>query len=334
MLGGIARRVRWIRENVKKDSPSVLLEAGDSLFKHQREPTEGELAKAGLLLDFYKEMGYAALAVGYRDLAASLSFYKNQINRRGLTALSANLRYKAEPPFAPYQVVQTGRTTLGILALTGPLGGGGIKTEELRVVDPVSRLQELIPEVADKARIIVLLSNQGYGRDRELASRVKEIDIIIGGGSGKPLYKPARIGQTYFLRAHTKGKSIGAAELTIDENGRLESLQNRLILLRENLPEDEKAAERVAKVAGTREATDDAAAQQPAAENPFLKILQKRMKKQPPAEQTESQVQPQKSAPQSGEKPPNPLLELLKRLQEEQKKKSGQEGGAKEPKAQ
>jgi 2',3'-cyclic-nucleotide 2'-phosphodiesterase (5'-nucleotidase family) len=232
----------------------------------------------------------------------------------------------------PYRIVQTGRTKLGIIALTGPTLGPGVKKEGLSILGPVSRLQELIPEVADKARIIVLLSNQGYARDRELASRVKGIDIVIGSGSGKPLYQPARIGQTYFLRSHSKGKSIGAAELTIDENGRLESLKNRLVLLREKLPEDEKAAERVAKVAGTRKAAGDAAGRQPAAENPFLKILQERMQKQPATEKTETRVQPQKT-PRSGESPPNPLLELLQRLQQ-QKKKSNQEDAAEQQKAQ
>jgi len=82
--------------------------------------TKAEKDQARLIMDFYKEMGYAAMAIGSQDLAGSLPFLLEEAKKRGLLLLSANLRYQGKEVVAPYRIFKVGEARIGVLAITSP----------------------------------------------------------------------------------------------------------------------------------------------------------------------------------------------------------------------
>ncbi len=61
--------------------------------------------------------------------------------------------------------------------------------------------------------MIILLSHQGQQADRQFAKRVREIDIIVGGHTGIPLYNPPVVNETLILQDSAYGRNIGSIDI-------------------------------------------------------------------------------------------------------------------------
>ncbi len=199
-------------------------------------------------MDFYRNMGYSALCVGKRDLAGSTMFLLEETKKRGLVPLSSNLRYKSKAVFEPYGIFDVNGTKVGVLAVTSPRLNQRIKADGVEVLDPSARLKSLVPELKNKVDVIVLLSNLGEFEDRKLASTVDGIDAIIGSGPGGQRYQPLKIGRTYLLRGHPKGKSVGKVVVKLNSEGGIHGLNNELHQLQARFPVDEAAISKIKKL--------------------------------------------------------------------------------------
>ncbi len=304
-----------------KNPAALLLDAGDFLFRGASRPSEGDLASARLMLELYAEMGYRAMNIGYRDLPAGVEFLREGAAQQGLPVLSANIRLKDEAPFPPYLLLDHQGITIAVLAVTAPILDPALRTRGVRVLPPLPILQKLVPELAQRASLIILLSNLGYFLDRQIPGKVPGIDIIIGSGSGSPLYQAIKIEGTYLLRAHERGKSVGRAEIVLDADGRASALENRLVLLGSTLPEDEATSVKITEVTRkhvpTARQTPGRAV--PPQENPFLKALKKKIEEQQAARGTQPPPPPRPPVDPKN----NPLLELLRKLKEQQRQNPG-----------
>lgn len=260
------------------------MEAGDFLFDASPSVDDRDLDAARLLLDLYKEMNYAYVAVGRRDLAAGVPFLKEGLADRSLVGLSANLTFQGEVPFEPYGLYETDGVKIGVIAVTAPFTGARPAPEGVTVSDPVTKIRELVTTLRDQVNLLVLLSNLGVTEDQAVAKEVKGIDIIVGSGPGGPLYRPIQIGKTALVRSHSKGRSVGLGKFVLDKERKVESFDNRLVLLAGDLPKDEDVADRSAKLAKPAGA-EKARSAQPGAQtlpedNPFLKALRQKIEEQ------------------------------------------------------
>jgi 2',3'-cyclic-nucleotide 2'-phosphodiesterase (5'-nucleotidase family) len=193
-------------------------------------------------------MGYTALCVGKRDLAGSTMFLLKETKKRGLMPLSSNLHYKSKAVFEPYRIFDVNGTKVGVLAVTSPRLNQRIKAGGVEVLDPSARLKFLVPELKNRVDVIVLLSNLGEFEDRKLACTVDGIDVIIGSGPGGQRYQPLKIGRTYLLRGHPKGKSVGKVVVKLNPKEGILGLNNELHQLKARLPVDEAAIRRIKKL--------------------------------------------------------------------------------------
>jgi hypothetical protein len=108
-------------EAARRDAPALLVDAGDALF-HAPALAAGEApageARARLVLSAMGRMGYAALAVGERDLALGPAWLAREAAAAGVPLLSANL---AAPdgthPFPGTRLVEAGGERVGLLAV-------------------------------------------------------------------------------------------------------------------------------------------------------------------------------------------------------------------------
>ncbi len=197
------------------------------------------MARALLLLDIYKDLGYDVVGVGAKDLSASGKFLRDEARKRGLVFVSANLLRKERPLFPPFVVLERGGLRIGITAVTARHVGQTPHEEGIRIEDPEPALAPVIEKLRKKTDLVILLSSLGEEEDTKLLARVKGIDILVGSGPGTRLNRPERFEGTHLLRPNEKGKSLGEVTVLFDRDRRLKDLQGRLVLLTEAYPEDE-----------------------------------------------------------------------------------------------
>ncbi len=336
-MGGIARRVRWIREHAGDRSRALLLEAGDFLFKYRMTPSERLLNRARLILDAYKEMGYTALAIGEKDLSGSIPFLVDELEKRGLTGLSANILFKGQAPFKPYVIREVSGLKVAIAAVTSPRTEDGSDARgDLHLLNPLEKMESLLPEMRKNADVVVVLSNLADSAEKVMLERMQGIDIVISSGSGRVLRKPGRMQGTYLLRAHSKGEGIGAADIRVEGSGKISSLENNLVVFTEDLPEDEAFVQKAGEFKGGpgNQAPKKTSADGKKSVNPFLQLTEQAKKRQ--QETAGDQPQDQKTE-KSQEEAIKAFLEALEKarmrqqgtLQEEDAGSSpGEEAGA------
>lgn len=69
------------------------------------------------------------------------------------------------------------------------------------------------------ARLVVLLSHNGFGVDRRLAARVQGIDVILTGHTHDALPEPVQVGRTLLLASGCYGKFVGRLDLDVGADG-------------------------------------------------------------------------------------------------------------------
>ena len=111
------------------------------------------------------------------------------------------------------------------------------------------RLQRIVDEVRAKgARLVVLLSHNGMDVDLKLASRVRGIDVILGGHTHDGVPEPVKVGSTLVTNAGSNGKFLGVMDLEVSGAG-LRGFRYRLLPVFSNLlPEDAGMARYIREV--------------------------------------------------------------------------------------
>ena len=126
----------------------------------------------------------------------------------------------------------------------------GIKEEEL---------QKQVEAVRAKgAQAVVLLSHNGMDVDLKLASRVRGIDVILGGHTHDAVPQPLPVknggGTTLVTNAGSNGKFLAVLDMDV-RDGRVRDIQYRLLPVFSNLlPADRAMADHIAKVRAPYEA--------------------------------------------------------------------------------
>lgn len=82
------------------------------------------------------------------------------------------------------------------------------------VENPLSLLEQYLPNIKQKADIVVLLSHLGLYEDREIAERFSEIDVIIGGHTHHLLRTGENINETILTAAGKHCSHVGEVILT------------------------------------------------------------------------------------------------------------------------
>jgi len=271
-LGGIARRVSWIRDNLDGDTDYLLVEAGNTLFKRKHGFTKRDLAKAKLLLDLYQDMDYQAFAIGSYDLGQSKDFILKNFKDNDLKTISANLLYKDKPLFPQYRIIEYNKTKIAIISLTSADINPEISKQGISVTNPEDSLQGLIPILQKKADLILLLSNLGQSKDLELIGKVKAVDLIIGSGKGRVYRRAQQKQNTYLLRVPSKGKVVGKVSIKLNDKNKIEEVNNHFEVLQDSLPVDQKIQAKINRFKNKYRSAASKTKKDPK-ENPFYQLI-------------------------------------------------------------
>ncbi|SON57430.1 2',3'-cyclic-nucleotide 2'-phosphodiesterase/3'-nucleotidase precursor [Hartmannibacter diazotrophicus] len=100
---------------------------------------------------------------------------------------------------------------------------------------------------ADGAELVVLLSHNGFDVDRELASRVPGIDVILTGHTHDALPEPVMVGKTMLIASGSHGKFVTRLDLDV-QGGEIKNYRHRLIpIFSDVITPDAEIADAVAK---------------------------------------------------------------------------------------
>jgi sulfur-oxidizing protein SoxB len=105
-----------------------------------------------------------------------------------------------------------------------------------------------------KVDLVVLLSHNGVSVDLKLASRVRGLDVVLGGHTHDAIPEPILVGKTLVINSGAHGKFLSRLDLDV-RRGRMVEYRYKLIpVLSKYVPEDPDMAALILKIRGPHEA--------------------------------------------------------------------------------
>jgi len=232
-VGGIARRatlVKRIREQLARHgTPVWLVDVGDycegTPFSLEYE---GEADLAAM-----NAAGYDFGTLGNHEFSYAAAHVRKLVAATKYRLVLANVtdRQTGKPLAPPYVIERVGPVRVGVFGLiTREASSYRAAKETFEVTEEIRAAREMVAALRGKADILVLLSHAGEEEDRLLASKVPEIDVIVGGhshsrlpsgrfvwGTGNP--RVADVDGTVIVQAYQWGGELGRLDLVFTRNG-------------------------------------------------------------------------------------------------------------------
>ena len=256
-VGGAARRATIVnRIRAESTCPVLLLDSGDTTYGSNplARRFHGEPDVAVL-----NAMSYDAMAPGNHDFQWPAADTLRNIKDSQFPWVCANLvdEKTGKLFLEPYVIreIDGVRVALFGLITTGANQPQYKATHELglKALDPIKEAQKIVPEVRQKADIVICLSHLGVNEDEKLVAAVPGIDIILGGHSHTRLLHPKMtpsgtstatcLGAVPIVQAFMWGSEMGCTRVVFrrDETTgtySLMSCKGELISVDNTIPDD------------------------------------------------------------------------------------------------
>jgi 5'-nucleotidase len=246
--GGLAR-VATMRKKIMAESPNTLfLLAGDTISPS----VSSSVFKGEQMIAAWNALGldYAALGnhefdFGPETLLARMKESKfvwlgsNVIDRR------TGKTFGGTPPYA---IRKFGGVKVGLFGLLTPDTATGSKPgADVRFINPVLAARSIVAKLRrEGASVIIAVTHLAMGEDKELARRVPQIDVIIGGHEHELLQSHA--GRTPIFKWGSDARMLGRIDLNVSPATRkVESIDWAGIPVTDAVADDPAVAARVAE---------------------------------------------------------------------------------------
>nr|XP_033793675.1 5'-nucleotidase isoform X2 [Geotrypetes seraphini] len=268
--GGVARRLSKVREVRAREPHVLLLDAGDQYqgtvwFNYFK----GEEA-----VRFMNYLQYDAMALGNHEFDNGVEGLLNPLLKMAeFPILSANIKSDEQLSpnitgyYLPYKILQVGPEKVGIIGYTSKetpfLSSTG---PHLLFEDEILALQPQVDKLSTLGvNKIIALGHSGFETDKQIAQKVKGVDVVIGGHTntflytGSPPSSEVPAGEYPFMvqsdfgnlvpvvQAYAFGKYLGYLKVTFDDDGNVIQASGNPILLNDTVPEDEELKTEVNK---------------------------------------------------------------------------------------
>jgi 2',3'-cyclic-nucleotide 2'-phosphodiesterase (5'-nucleotidase family) len=209
-------------EKVRTGGEPVLVVDAGHLFFDTGQPADPKqaLPVARLISRAYRKMGVAAVNVGDKDLLYGIKFLQQEASQ-GLPLISANLIDPSTnlPFFPPYIIKNIINIRIAFFGLLAPEMEPAVQKAaagSIVVKDPVKTTRKIMKSLEGRADFVVLLSDLGLEREREVIRAAPGIHFVLGGHEGRLLSSPITEGQTVVLQASHKGMYAGKLRLIVE----------------------------------------------------------------------------------------------------------------------
>jgi len=203
------------------------------------DQTRGEAVVAGMNL-----MGYDAMALGLKEADLGLEVLRQRIEEAEFPILSANLVLTGTKSLVtePYTFLEAGSHRLGVIGLTRVPQESG---SSFQILDPQEAAARYVPEVAEQADTVIVLTNMKYRPALALAAAVPGIDLVV---AAEPAQLPTQVTQapgtgTLVVTAeqplvrHT-GRRVGKLVVTLGMDGDLTTVSWLSKAMDKRFPDD------------------------------------------------------------------------------------------------
>ncbi|XP_017679536.1 PREDICTED: 5'-nucleotidase [Lepidothrix coronata] len=269
-FGGVARRAARVAAERAAHPNVLLLDAGD---QYQGTVWFSRF-KGREAVHFMNLLRYDAMALGNHEFDEGVSGLLDPLLKNAnFTVLSGNI--KGKTPLGnemmkyvnPFKIVHFDSESVGIVGYTTQetsfLSQPG---NDIIFEDEIEALQVQVNKLtAMGVNKIIALGHSGFTVDKNIAQKVKGVDVVIGGHTntflytGTPPSTEVPAGPYPFMvdsddgrkvpvvQAYAYGKYLGYLNVTFDKKGNVVEAVGNPILLDSSIPEDEHIKEEVEK---------------------------------------------------------------------------------------
>jgi len=264
-FGGVARLKKKVDDLKAQYDNVIFVNAGDFYQGTVFYTT----FKWKVVAQFAKMLDFTAMSLGNHEfddgIAGLLPFLKNTSTT--FPMISSNIddsQLPVEQKLTDYIKKSTIATING--KKIGIIGYVTTKTaeisqppENLEFLDEIESIQREAKKLTDSGvNIIIAVGHAGFVKDKEIAEKVPQVDVVVGGHSNTFLYtgdppstQENKVGDYPFVAEQSGGKKVpvvqafaytkylGHLNLTFDDNGNLNNFNGNPILLTQNFPEDQ-----------------------------------------------------------------------------------------------
>ncbi len=223
--GGILNRAHRIKTIRINDSQVLYCDAGNFLFgSPEAEATQGKAQIAAL-----NELQASVVNISEEDLEKGLDVFNRRQNEAKFNFVSANIEANGKPLTSPYIMKQIKGLDVAFVGLCAPkniMRSDSVKLPPgVHVRNPITAAQQVIPKLAKKADLLVVLSTCGDALDSTLAKNFPMINLIIGGRTFRSnADKPWEVGNTSIVRAERNGYTLGRVEFEFSFDRQIKSI--------------------------------------------------------------------------------------------------------------
>ena len=208
-LGGIAYLAARAAE-LRKEKPTLFLAAGDMIQGHNW----ANLSRGESVVELMNAMNFDSMVVGNHEFDFGQEVLRKRILEARFPILGANVEGMADlRPYVIREINGIRVAVIGVVTEETPVSTHPRNVSGLRFSSPAEALGKYLPELRQKAEVVIVLSHIGHAADRSLAEKVQGIDLIVGGHSHTKVSKPVRIGNTWIVQAWEHGKALGVIDL-------------------------------------------------------------------------------------------------------------------------
>lgn len=215
-VGGTGSMLGYL--NKFRDEKSLVLNGGDD---YQGSPISS-ITKGFSQIELLKLYNLDAFVVGNHEFDYGSTELETGLQQANFDVLSANLYLHNENRTfgKSYTIKEKNGVKIGII---------GVSPEDLKsltlpknvvpitVLNTDSVISANIKVLkSEKCNLIVLLSHNGADMDSVYASKFNDIDVIVGGHSHTPIYKPRVVDGILIVQAGSYGKFLGKLDLKVD----------------------------------------------------------------------------------------------------------------------
>ncbi len=249
-VGGIARIAHLIRGFRQREPDALVIDAGD-IFQgtplYTRYKGEPEVNALNMI-------GYDIYTIGNHEFDDGPENLAKQLAKAKFSIVCCNMDASSVPALAalikPYVIKKVKGQSVGFIGVMSPqfetlaLNRSGVVLKA-KDADWMKPIEEQIAALKEKGvNKIVLISHCGVDNEKDMAQKLKDVDVIIGGHSHTRLDKPVIIDHgdstcTVVVQAWSYGRVLGNLKVTFSPTGVIDpkNVRYSLIPIRDRLPE-------------------------------------------------------------------------------------------------
>lgn len=220
LVGGFAVLYDELQRQRARYPQSLYLDAGDLMTGNPVCNLEYNGVKGGALLEMLRLCGVSAMALGNHEFDLGVEHVRDFVAAAPFPVLCCNLRERSsgQPLAQPAVVLRVGRLRVGIIGvILDNLAASAARKniEPFDVLASAAAVQEQIDKLDPATDLLVLLTHLGFDSDSILATRIRGVDVIVGGHSHTRLSEPRRVNGVIIAQAGSYAKNLGVLRLTV-----------------------------------------------------------------------------------------------------------------------